>query len=66
MQAEFKICERGRTNHVIGRVTVKSSGLVLADQVSEARRAAVRQGIIKESDVDKVDFIYIDKPGSRR
>jgi hypothetical protein len=60
MQATFKICERGRVNHVVGRVTVISAGLVLADQVSEARRVAIEQGIIKKSDVDKVDFIYID------
>ena len=66
MQAEFKICERGKPNHVVGRVTVKSAGQVLADQLAEARRAAVRQGIIEESDVDKVDFIYVDKPSLRR
>lgn len=60
MKTEFKICERGRISHVIGRVTVKSTGRVLADQLYEARRIAVERKIITESDVDKVDFIYID------
>ncbi|KQV83249.1 hypothetical protein [Rhizobium sp. Root1220] len=60
MQAMFKVCERGKTGHVLGRVTIMSGGHTLDEQVSEARRVAIEQGIVKKDDLDKVVFVYVD------